>query len=52
MIEYLFVLTDGRDNTTWRVVRADNYTDAFAILMEDEECDGLLIEKVFKRLDT
>lgn len=51
MNEYLFLLTDGKDNTSWRVIRADNYQDAFTIFIEDEECDGFLIEKVYVRFE-
>lgn len=49
MNEYLFVLTDGRDNSSWRVIRADNYHDAFDIIIDDSECYGFLIEKVYVR---
>lgn len=51
MNEFLFLLTDGRVNTSWRVIRADDYQDAYAIFMEDKECDGLLIEKVYVRCE-
>ena len=51
MNEYLFVLTDGRHNTSWRVIRADDYQDALCIFLDDEECSGLLIDKVYVRFN-
>lgn len=51
MREYLLVLNDGTGNTNWRVIRADNYHNALCIFLDDEECDGFLLEKVYVRLD-
>lgn len=51
MNEYLLVLNDGRGNTSWRVIRSANYADALSIFLDDEDCEGFLIEKVYVRLD-
>lgn len=50
MNEYVFVLTDPKGSTDYRVINAVDFKSAVIVFLSDDSCDDLLIEKVYSRL--
>lgn len=49
MNEYLFVLSNDKGSTDYRVINAVTYRSALSIYKQDKSCDDLSIEKVYVR---
>lgn len=51
MNEFLFVLSDGKGSTDYRVINAVTYRSAVRIYEQEKSCVDLSIEKVYVRYD-